>query len=151
VRSGIHPRLAEPADGPAVETLVREAYSPYVARIGREPAPMTTDYAPAITAGQVWIVRSDDDLAGVIVLIPAPNHLLVENLAVRPDHQGQGIGSRLLAHADEQARLMGFGEVRLYTNAAMTENLEYYPRQGFRETHRAIDAGFARVFFTKTL
>lgn len=38
-----------------------------------------------------------------------------------------------------------------YTNEAMAENLAYYPRHGFAETHRATDHGYRRVFFTKRL
>ncbi len=33
----------------------------------------------------------------------------------------------------------------------MTENLAYYPRRGYRETHRTMGDGFSRVFFTKNL
>jgi hypothetical protein len=33
----------------------------------------------------------------------------------------------------------------------MTENLAYYPRHGYRETRRAEEQGFRRVFFSKTL
>jgi len=33
----------------------------------------------------------------------------------------------------------------------MTENLAYYPRHGYRETHRAAQDGFERVFFAKPL
>lgn len=51
--------------------------------------------------------------------------------------QGSGAGGALLAYADEAARAAGRSEIRLYTNEAMTENLEYYPRRGFAETHRA--------------
>ena len=46
---------------------------------------------------------------------------------------------------------MGLPEVRLYTNAAMTENLEYFPRRGYRQTHRAEHDGYDRVFFAKLL
>ena len=31
----------------------------------------------------------------------------------------------------------------------MTENLTYYPRYGYTETHRAQQDGFQRVFFRK--
>jgi hypothetical protein len=31
----------------------------------------------------------------------------------------------------------------------MTENLTYYPRHGYTETHRAEQDGFRRVFFSK--
>ena len=46
---------------------------------------------------------------------------------------------------------LGFSEVRLYTNEAMTENLSFYPRHGYHETGRAVQEGFRRVFFSKTV
>jgi hypothetical protein len=36
--------------------------------------------------------------------------------------------------------------IRLYTNAAMTENLSIYAHMGFVETHRAVEKGFNRVY-----
>lgn len=42
-----------------------------------------------------------------------------------------------------------WAEIRLYTNEAMTENLSYYPRHGYTETHRGEQDGFRRVFFRK--
>jgi hypothetical protein len=33
----------------------------------------------------------------------------------------------------------------------MTENLTYYPRRGYTETHRMQQDGFQRVFFRKRL
>ena len=71
--------------------------------------------------------------------------------AVRPDVQGRGIGVRLLDLAEDHARSLHLGEVRLYTNAAMTENLSYYPRHGYVETHRAECDGFRRVYFRNPL
>jgi ribosomal protein S18 acetylase RimI-like enzyme len=56
-----------------------------------------------------------------------------------------------MAHAEEEARAMGLPELRLYTNEKMVENLGWYPRLGYTETERRAEAGFARVFFTKTL
>jgi GNAT superfamily N-acetyltransferase len=90
-------------------------------------------------------------VVGVLVLEEAADHVLVENLAVAPDRQGQGIGQRLLQHAEERARSVGATEVRLYTHEAMTENRAFYPRRGFRETHRETQDGRPRVFFTKVL
>src|SRR5262249_39060237 len=80
---------------------------------------------------------------------PAP--LLLGTAAVRPSARGRGIGARLLAFAEDQARALGRDEIRLYTNEAMTENLAYYPRHGYTETHRAEQDGFRRVFFRKRL
>jgi ribosomal protein S18 acetylase RimI-like enzyme len=75
----------------------------------------------------------------------------LENLAVRPSWQGRGVGSRLLALTEDEARRQGLAEIRLYTNEAMTENIAYYPRHGYVETHRAEQDGFRRVFFSKRL
>jgi ribosomal protein S18 acetylase RimI-like enzyme len=90
-------------------------------------------------------------VTGFVILIPRSGYLLVENAAVLPAAQGRGIGSWLLALAEEQACTLGLTEIRLYTNEAMAENLAYYPRRGHAETHRAGQDGFQRVFFHKHL
>src|ERR1035441_10801987 len=79
------------------------------------------------------------------------DHLLVENIAVRPAAQGRGAGSQLLALAEEQARELGYAEIRLYTHEAMTENIAYYPRRGYAETHRGGQDGYRRGFFPQQL
>jgi GNAT superfamily N-acetyltransferase len=144
-------RLAGPADVDALRKIAAEAYGPYVARIGQAPAPMTADYAHAVRARQAWVAVESGEIAGFVILIERPGCLLVENVAVRPGAQGRGIGSRLLTLAEDQARSRGLGEIRLYTNEAMTENLRYYPRRGYTETHRAEQDGFRRVFFYKPI
>lgn len=143
--------LARHADAPSVERLVHDAYLPYVARIGRPPAPMTVDYGQAIRDGTVWVVEVDGQVRGVLVLIRHVDHLLIDNIAVDPQTRGTGLGHELLQHAEQQARALGLTELRLYTNELMTENLAYYPRRGFRETGRRVHNGYARVYFSKQL
>jgi ribosomal protein S18 acetylase RimI-like enzyme len=63
-------------------------------------------------------------------------------VAVLPDVQGRGIGTRLLALAEDRARALHVPGIRLYTNAAMTEDLAYYRRHGYTETHLAHQDGF---------
>lgn len=148
---GVTVRPAEPGDVAALRRIAAMAYQPYVARIGRAPAPMTADYAQAARGAQAWVAVEDGQVAGFLVLVAEPGYLLLENVAVLPAAQGRGIGSRLLGLAEEQARSLGLSEVRLYTNEAMTENLAYYPRRGYTETHRAEQDGFRRVYFRKSL
>jgi N-acetylglutamate synthase-like GNAT family acetyltransferase len=144
-------RRATDADVGELRALAVAAYQRYVPRIGREPAPMTADYAAAVRDDEVWVAVRDDTITGMIVLVPEPDHLLLGNVAVLPSAQGSGTGSQLLALAEERARQLGLPEVRLYTNEAMTENLAYYPRRGYTETHRAEHHGFRRVFFVKAV
>jgi GNAT superfamily N-acetyltransferase len=140
---------AAPGDAPAVAGCVRAAYARYVERIGREPAPMTADYPALIAAGEVWVIRAGEGIAGVLVLRPQPPALLVENVAVAPDRQGEGLGRALMTFAEDRARSEGLGEVVLYTNERMTENLRFYPALGYVETGRGMQDGFARVFYRK--
>jgi GNAT superfamily N-acetyltransferase len=145
-------RPASPADRAAVERIVDEAYTVYIDRIGKPPGPMLDDYAALIAAGAVSVLETDDgEIAAIIVLLPKSDHLLLDDVAVRRDHQGQGLGRRLIAFAEAEARRLGFDQVRLYTHQMMTENIALYARLGFVETGRGHDAGYDRVFMTKAL
>jgi GNAT superfamily N-acetyltransferase len=145
-------RGAQPADRAAVERIVRDAYGIYVERIGKPPGPMLDDYAALIADGAVSVLEDDDGrLAAIIVLLPKPDHLLLDNIAVRPDRQGRGLGRQLAAFAEDEARRLGHAELRLYTHQKMTENIALYTRLGFVETGRGEEAGYDRVFMTKQL
>ena len=131
-------------------SVVLAAFEVYVERLGGvQPWPMSLDYAEIIADGQTWVADDAGEVVGVLVLEDRADHLLLEVLAVAPGQQGSGIGHGLMALADEQAADRGFDEVRLFTNALMTENLAYYPRHGYVETHRDEVNGFHRVFFAK--
>jgi ribosomal protein S18 acetylase RimI-like enzyme len=143
-------RRAGPQDRAAVEAIVAAAYSKYIERIGKPPGPMLDDYAALIAAGAVSLwADPDGTIAAVLVLLAKPDHLLLDNVAVAPGRQGQGLGRRLIAFAEAEARRLGHAELRLYTHAAMTENIALYRRLGFSETGRADQAGYDRVFMTK--
>lgn len=144
-------RPAVEGDVPAIEALVREAYAMYVPRIGREPAPVTADHAGLVAAGRTSVVEADGEVAGVIVLIPGSDHLLVENVAVSPRMQGRGLGRELMAFAERRAAELGMAELRLYTNQLMTENIALYPALGYTETGRRVEDGFARIYFSKRI
>jgi len=144
-------RPAEPEDAAVVRDLVRAAYSKYVERIGKEPAPILEDYDALIRDGEVWVLAEGGEVLGVLVIRPAEDHLFVDNVAVAPGHQGRGLGRELVAFAEEQATAYGLSEVRLYTNEKMHENLAVYARLGFEESGRGVDGGYRRVFMRKRL
>lgn len=133
-----------------VEEIVREAYSPWIDVIGGLPLPMEADYGALIDAGDVWLLDSMD---GLIVLVAEPGDgvLLVENVAVRPSAQGQGLGRRLLTFAEEQARQRELTATRLYTNVKMTSNIAIYLASGYHETGREVLHGRHVVHLRKDL
>ena len=115
-------RRAVSADAAAVRALTRAAYAKWVPLIGREPTPMTADYDRAVVEHIIDLWEEDGELLALIEVIPAVNHLLIENIAVRPDQPGHGLGDTLLHHAEGLARSLGFDETQLYTNAAFASN-----------------------------
>jgi ribosomal protein S18 acetylase RimI-like enzyme len=149
-------RSAIESDAAAVSSVVSDAFVVYRPRMGCDPAPMSADYPALIRAGQVRVaVTIPEDgsaqILGVLVLVPAADHLYLDTLAVRPGAQGSGVGRRLLALAEAEAVRHSLPAVVLCTNEAMTENLAYYPRRGYRLTHRITEDGFRRVYFRKDL
>jgi ribosomal protein S18 acetylase RimI-like enzyme len=68
--------------------------------------------------------------------VPEPEVLLVENVAVRPSLHGRGLGRRLLAFAEDEARRLGLPAVRLYTNEKMGRNIALYEKLGYEVTGR---------------
>lgn len=124
-------RRAVPEDAPAVTVLVREAYGPWVELIGREPMPMTVDYAAALAAHRFDVLEAEGRLEALIETVATGDHLLIVNIAVRPGLHGRGMGRALLAHAEDLARQAGLAELRLYTNQRFARNIEIYRRFGY--------------------
>jgi ribosomal protein S18 acetylase RimI-like enzyme len=146
-----HIRPATAADVATVTQIVKDAYRHYIPRMGRTPAPMLDNYAARVSEGVVWVVEEGDTVRGVAVLLPKPDYLLLENIAVDPRCQGTGLGRRLLVFAEAEARRQGHLEIRLYTHETMTENQRLYANIGYEETGRAAEAGYNRVFMHKRL
>ena len=141
-----HIRKATADDAARIGEISRAAYSKYIARLGREPAPMLADFAAEISAGRVVVIQTAGAIDGYMIAWPQAEAYFIDNVAVDPARQGQGLGRRLFDHALQEARRHGLSAIRLYTNVAMTENLSMYAHLGFVETHRAVESGFQRVY-----
>jgi ribosomal protein S18 acetylase RimI-like enzyme len=144
-------RLARAGESGAIAGCARAAYSKYVGRIAKEPAPMLADYPSLVKAGVVWVLEEHGGLRGLLVMCKEEEHLLIENVAVDPKYQGRGFGRSLVAFAEEEALRQGLLEVRLYTNERMWENVALYNRLGFEEVGRRAEGGYRRVFMRKRL
>jgi ribosomal protein S18 acetylase RimI-like enzyme len=144
-------RAATAADVPVIANIVEQAYRHYIARIGKPPGPMLDDYAARVSEGAVWVLEEAAGITAIIVLLPKPNYLLLDNIAVSPARQGLGLGRRLIAFAEAEALRRGYREIRLYTHQTMVENQRLYASIGYQETGRGSEAGYDRVFMRKRL
>ena len=130
---------------------IRAAFRQYIERIGREPAPMTADFAALVAAGDVHVFEAKGERLGLVVLRVKPDHLFVDILAVSEAARRRGVGRKLMGFAEAEARRLGLPAVRLYTHAKMTENRRFYPALGYRELAPYTADGFERVGFEKRL
>lgn len=144
-------RQASDFDIAEIARVVHEAYKHYIPRIGKPPGPMTDDYHLQVARGHVWVLVLGEEIVGLVVLTPESDHMLLDNVAVRPERQGSGLGRLLIDFAEARARQCGYREIQLYTNELMHENLALYEKLGYQETSRGLNSGFKRVFLKKTL
>ncbi|MFD2262679.1 GNAT family N-acetyltransferase [Lacibacterium aquatile] len=127
-------RPALPEEWEIVRRITLDAYAKWVPLLGREPLPMLVDYRQAILDHRIDFAERDGDVLGLIELVPGTAHLLIENLAVDPAAQGQGVGRALMAHAQQLAHDQGLAELRLYTNKLFEANIRFYRGLGFKLT-----------------
>lgn len=137
-------RPATKEDVPAIRALTRDAYAKWVHRIGREPVPMTADYALAVRTHRYDLLERAGEIVALVETMLHPDHLWVENLAVLPAHHRQGLGRYMLAQAETVARSLGHTQIRLLTNRDFTGNVGFYQRAGFViEREEAFKGGIA--------
>lgn len=142
-------RRARFEDADRVREVVRAAYAKWVPVIGREPMPMRVDYADAIRAHRIDLLLLEGELAGLIETRLEPDHLWIENVAVRPQNQGGGLGRRLLAWAEELAEEAALAELRLLTNESFADNVSLYQKLGYRVDRREPFMGGITLYMSK--
>jgi ribosomal protein S18 acetylase RimI-like enzyme len=97
----------------------------------------------------VWVADGPGGVEAVLELLPARDHLLVENVAVDPACQGRGLGRRMMGFAEAEARRRGLPEVRLYTDERFADNVTFYARLGYHVFERASNGAAPLVFMAK--
>ena len=142
-------RQATAKDADAIATLVDRAYRKYLPHIGRPPSPMTDNYHAVVHDHDVWVVDGAAAIDAVLVLIPDPDALFIDNIAVEPSRQQAGLGRMLMDFAEDESCRLGLPALTLVTNEHMTENIALYTRIGFVETRRELRRGSYTVHMRK--
>jgi GNAT superfamily N-acetyltransferase len=92
------------------------------------------------STGVVFVAREGNEVVGMVSLLftistaeggPA---CWLEDMVVRPDRRGDGIGNRLLQHAIDYARIHGFSRITLLTDKVNAGAIRFYERHGFVES-----------------
>ena len=127
------------------------AYSHYLSRMAKPPAPMLADYDSEIREHDAFVLKLECASHRLLVLHVDQSGVLLDNVAVQPEYQGRGYGKQLLAFAEQETLGRGFDRITLYTNEVMTENIGLYTRMGYVEFERVVIDGYHRVYMRKQL
>lgn len=77
------------------------------------------------------IENSTDELIGGLILVPVDNEeIRMMQVAVDPVHQGEGIGRKLIEHAENAAKEIGYDHLVMH---AMLSVVGFYEKLGFTQ------------------
>jgi GNAT superfamily N-acetyltransferase len=92
------------------------------------------------STGVIFAARDGDQVVGMVSLLftistaeggPA---CWLEDMVVRPDRRRRGLGTRLLRHAIDYARIHGFSRITLLTDKVNAGAIRFYEQHGFVES-----------------
>jgi len=92
--------------------------------------------------GEVWVIRRGGVPAGYFVLTVGfslefrGRYLLLDELYVREEHRGSGVGRRALGQAEEACRARGIGALRLEVERRNAAARAFYRTAGFHDHDR---------------
>jgi ribosomal protein S18 acetylase RimI-like enzyme len=78
--------------------------------------------------------REEGELLGCVELRLQEGKLYLGMLSVKPNTQGQGIGKKLMAAAEDHARNAGVNRVFMTVISVRTELIDWYKRHGYQLT-----------------
>jgi predicted GNAT family N-acyltransferase len=95
------------------------------------------------------VALRDDDVIGTLRIVVSGSDAKVGRMAVLAAERRSGIGSGLMAHAAEVARMMGVREIALH---AQLSAKAFYTRLGYRDEGEVFEeAGIPHVSMRKTI
>lgn len=144
------------ADLGRARAVLMAAFDRYVKALGRELNDNSfAGLEEAVTQGNVWLARTPKGIDGVAMLRVEATSWVIQELAVSPHSQGQGVGTFLLQSIELRARSLGVESLSLYTAKVMERLIAFYQSQGYIRFHEGLpDHGnddYIRVSMRKAL
>jgi len=158
--------VAEGDEVSAITALLNEAYAP-LAEAGMKYVASWQDDAITrrrMARGTGYVALDGDTLVGTITLSSVEGTkgcpwydrddvCSFGQFAVLPSRQGEGIGARMLAYVEDEARRIGAVHIALDTAETASELIAYYQRLGYVEveTVQWDETNYRSVIMSKRL
>jgi GNAT superfamily N-acetyltransferase len=102
-------------------------------QVADDEPPSLDELTRYLRAGRAWVATDPTDAPiGYLIADAVDGNVHVEQVSVRPDSAGRGVGRLLLDHLAAQATAAGVPALTLTTFADVPWNAPYYVRCGFR-------------------
>jgi GNAT superfamily N-acetyltransferase len=94
--------------------------------------------------GKLFVIRIDGKVAGManalitVSTAEGGRVLLLEDVIVRREHRGSGLGQRLVAHVLDWAREQGMTRVTLLADRDNQAALDFYRKFGFEKSNMTV-------------
>lgn len=130
-------RPARPADAPLLPAIEQSAAQSFLQIEGLEwlaghDVLSVEEHLGFIDSGLSWVaVDEADDAVGFVCASVQDDALHIEELSVRHDRQGCGLGRRLIAAVEARARWDRLAGLTLTTFSEVPWNAPFYGRLGF--------------------
>jgi putative acetyltransferase len=151
-KSDVRLRTATPADAPAIESVLREAFVEYRALYTAEAFAATTPAAEQIRSrmdeGPVWVALLGGVVVGTVSVVAREETLYIRGMAVLPAARGRRLGETLLRQAEQFASEQGYGRLWLSTTPFLLRAIQLYERAGFRRSDGGPHELFGTPLFT---
>jgi GNAT superfamily N-acetyltransferase len=106
--------------------------------IAEHDPPSAGDLIRYVKAGRSWVaVDEDDHPIGYVLVTQVDGNAHVDQVSVRPDHQGEGVGRALMDRVRDWAIAAGLPAITLTTFADVPWNAPLYRHLGFRDLTEA--------------
>ena len=139
-------RQATAEDAYSLSAVIQAAFEEYRGRLDL-PSGAHAETVQAVrekmVRAEAVVVSVDQNVVGCAFFEPEGDHIYLGRLAVLPQYRGQGIGQKLVAWVEGQARLRGYTRVRLGVRVGLTGNRAFFERQGYHLRSYGSHAGHA--------
>ena len=127
-------RPATDSDQPTLFDLHRAVFHGHIEKIwGWDENWQRDNFAAEFAGAATSVIEQNGRIVGYVQILDKEDRIHVQNIAISPEYQGKGIGSRILKNLQLQAAAR---QVPLRLGAFRTNTLaqKLYERLGFRRT-----------------